>query len=884
MAQVLVYSDVFLGTIFSSSNLLGRLQVWLDATTVYEFYPDGGLNYVKSVDGGETWSAGVELLDTTVVSIDIYYERWGSLSAPPIVHVVGHDDSGSRGLYYNSINLATEVQGTPLEIVSFSADPAGASSSVVVARNGDIHVYAAGAFIGQNHYISTDGGASFSASGSTLSVGQGDHLVLVPDYESADTADIAAILFDYSATDLLRYRWDDSAAAWTVATTIDASVAQVLNQNVAVALNRTTGHIKVLAFVAGSSPETLKSYDVYGTTVTARTNVLTSIADASICAVAINLQGHVYAFYSRAESVYYKVSTDDMVTWSTETAYSSVAASSVGATVIGIHVDPTMTAANLQAAYLWSNRALYVEAPAVDVDVTQYRLMLSDGVNPDIPTDNITPENIGGKGEVLIKVERGRESAIIGAPGRAGHGSFRVNNAALPYGLDQPTPGLAARLNKKYDGTWYHLWQGNTDIPQHAMTDWRAVVDVVALGPLTKLASKKVSSALYKEITTGQAIGIILDAAGFPAILRDIDPGDVTLPYFWLNDEDAKGAIDKIVNSEGITAEFYEAGDGKLTFRSRSARYTETRSTVAQTTFRNSGAHPWLNAFDYTAGYREIVNSATHERIRRTDDTGPTVVWEDAPLPAGNYIVPPNGSITIEAVASEPFFDAITPVAGTDFLYGFSLPTVSLERVSGQRTKITFTTDAMGTTLAELQLRATTTINNATYVEISRPEATASIAAYGLRAWGGEMSKELSFTDMRDNLDALVALKKDPRGRVRIMIDAAQSAAANEATAKREIGDLIRIIDTNHDFDGNCWIERFEHEIKAPAGMADGTGSPGSEVTTYDCSVVSVAVGSSGTGLGEDNPYDAIDNSVYVLPSGSGVDDEGIPTRGASVI
>lgn len=874
MAQVLLASNVHLGTALSEANLHGRSQIWLDATTVYQFYPTLGLYYQKSVDAGATWGTAVEILPSTPVNVDIYYERWGSLSAPPIVHVVSHDDTGTRGLFYNHLNLATEVQGTPIQIVSFSADPSGGVLSVCVARNGDVHAYLYGAVAGNYHYISSDGGASFSSSGSTLAVGQADNLVLVPDFQSADTADLVAILYDYSATDLLRFQWDDSAGAWSSSTTIDASVAQNLTQNTCVAVNRTTGHIKVLAFTAGSSPETLKSYDVYGATVTARTNVLTSIANASICAIAINLIGHVYAFYSRAESVYYKVSTDDMVTWGVETAYSSVAASSSGETVTNILIEPTLSVELVMAAYLWSDEKLWVEAPAVPVDPDQYRLMLSDGADPDIPILNITPENIPS-GTALIKVERGRESAVLGLPARAGHGSFRINNYALPYELDEPIPGLAVRLNKFLGGEVVHLWQGNTDAQPHSMTNWRPVVDVTALGPLTKLAGKKVSSGLYVNITTGAAIGILLDAVPFPSHLRDLDVGDVTLPYFWLNDEDANSALQKIINSEGITAELYEAGDGKLTFRSRSARYTETRSAAIQTTFRNSGAAPLFNSFEYVSGYREIVNYASHERYRRTNDTAPTVVWDD--VPDFNYIVPPSGTLVVEAVASQPFFDAITPVAGVDFLYGFSLPTVTLERTSGQRTKITFTTDASGTTLTGLQLRATTTINNATYVETSAIDAAASVAAYGLRPWSGEMSKELGFTEMRDNLDAIVMWKKDPRGRIRFAINAAQSAAANTATFQRELGDRVRVIDTNHDFDAECWLERFEHEIFAPAGDVAGT-VPGSEVTSWEASVIQVAVGSSGTGVG-DNPYDSIDNSVFVLPT-TGLDDMGLLMRG----
>ncbi len=397
MAQVLVAS-VQLGTIFSEPNKHGRMQVWLDAVTAFEFYPTvAGVFYKKSVDAGETWGAAVSVLTTTPVNVDIYYERWGALSASPIVHVLAHGDIDPRGLYYNHVNLATEAQGTSQLLASVSPDPSSGPLSVCVARNGDIHAYLHGAFAGNHHYISSDGGVSFSSAATLVGLGQSDNLVLVPDFESADTADLAAILYDWSATDLLRHQWDDSAGAWTTSTTIDASVAQSFTQNTCVAVNRTTGHIKVLAFTAGSSPETLKSYDVYGTTVTARTNVLTSVADASICAISINLQGHVYAFYSRADHVYYKVSTDDMVTWGAEQQYSTVPSSSSGDTVTSIHAEPTLSVDVVLPAYLWSDRRLWVETPAVSVEPVQYRLQLAETVPiPTYVADVFLPDRIGG--------------------------------------------------------------------------------------------------------------------------------------------------------------------------------------------------------------------------------------------------------------------------------------------------------------------------------------------------------------------------------------------------------------------------------------------------------------------------------------------------------
>jgi hypothetical protein len=158
----------------------------------------------------------------------------------------------------------------------------------------------------------------------------------------------------------------------------------------------------------------------------------------------------------------------------------------------------------------------------------------------------------------------------------------------------------------------------------------------------------------------------------------------------------------------------------------------------------------------------------------------------------------------------------------------------------------------------------------ATFIETSSIDATASFAAYGQRPSNFEMSKELEWWDMRDNLDAIVSWKKDPRGRVRVKVLSHGSSANNIAVAQREIGDRIRVTNQNHDFDGYLWIQRIEHEVYAPASLAEPTTDDdvGAENTWYEGLVVSLEAGSSGTGVGEENPYDVIDNEDYVLPGG----------------
>lgn len=511
---------------------------------------------------------------------------------------------------------------------------------------------------------------------------------------------------------------------------------------------------------------------------------------------------------------------------------------------------------------------LVVDSPA---DVTQHRLMLSDGADPDIANTNITAHNEAPAFQTLVKYERGYQRAIVGEPPAAGAMSVTlVNDSLARYQLDEPEPGLALRLNKFVSGVAYSMAQVNLDDPVHTLSGIRPIVRAQGFGSLAKLANRKLSTALYKNITTGAAIGHLLDAAGFPAFLRDLDTGEVTLRYWWLNDEDALTALQTLINSEGVTAMLYEQGDGSLRFMARSARFTESRCTTPQSAFTSQGSAPRLSDFQYFTGGREVVNEATHDRVARNDDPdGAQIVWQDV-NGDGNYILAPDQSLVFIAVAEEPFFDAITPVLDTDYEVGIGSVSVTLERDSGQRTRITFLAGGSGATIGgvgsnNITLRATLTFIGATFSETSSIDATTSIAKYGLRPWNGQMSRELEWWDIRDNLDAIVAWKQNPSGRVRIRVLAHGSSANNLAIAQRDIGDMVSITNQNHDFEASAWIMRIEHEVVSPASIAEADASQtGAEYSWYECMVVEVEAGSSGSGVGPTNPYDDIDNSGFI--------------------
>jgi pectate lyase len=911
VARTVVHNNVEGSGLYQWARRPSRSLVAFTETILYDFFINDTGDKVecwKSIDSGATWASVASVTtDGFAITFDIFYRRWADAAADPIVDVVAHVDFSPRGIIYSSIELGPDTVSNEQVLKTWSAEPNGGHTSITIDEAGNLHAFGGGpAGITTYHFYSDDGGVTWTDTRSmsfTPTLDIRDLFVAWPDF-AGDPGDVMVVHGDFSAGgSLYLHRYDHSADSWsnvTIDASFDFGEGNAISSCVGFAWRRTDGHLWVFGVTANDvSPATCKVWEITGATVTARTDLVAETYLRTTAGIMLS-DDRLIGIYSYDPSdtgpveatvhgVYYKVSEDDGVTWGTETAYSEFNDNAVNA----ILTDPFPAVDVGHIVYHDRNVGTdYIESPVIDLGdgpaPTIYRLMLAETDTPDVPELNITSHNTADDGETLVRFERGYSSAVLGEPPAAAQMSATLTG---DYDLDEPVPGLAMQLNKKdSDGTWHHLCTVNLDIPAHAMTadHFRDEIQAVGYGRFAKLAGKTVSTELFEDITTGFAINELLDAAGFPADRRDIDAGEVRLPWWWVNNGDVMAELNKLRYSEGITSDLYEDGGGKIVFRSRSARFTEQRSVQAQASFTTSGDEPRLTGFEYFPGHREVINSATHTRNVRFAAGAPSIVWEDVDPPGGHYIVMPGLPITVLAEASEPFKDAITPVSGTDYsIVSFgSTITPTLERTSGQRTKITFTaTGAGGAIINQLQLRATSVPLDQSVVETSTVDASDSIEAYGQRPWQGEMSAELEWTDMRDNLDVIVNWKKDPRARVRFGLGAYRGTEANDQTAQRDIGDRVRVVTSlrKHGvgamtFDGDIWIQRIEHEVRAPASSSDGS-LPADEFTWYEGIVISVAPGSSGSGVGGNNPYDEVDNGQSESPT-TGLTDQGLLMRG----
>lgn len=169
-------------------------------------------------------------------------------------------------------------------------------------------------------------------------------------------------------------------------------------------------------------------------------------------------------------------------------------------------------------------------------------------------------------------------SPVTTAHGRAGNANpttLTLNNAdrALdPTNAASPhypniVPWRHARLTVTYDGDTYPLFRGFVeDWPPMWPTFNQSLVDVRLLDGFAWVALTETDVDLPAQ-STGDRIDALLDIAGWPAGLRDLDTGVVTVePYEQEDVSVLRVLIDTVDSEDGY---LYAAPDGKITFRDR---------------------------------------------------------------------------------------------------------------------------------------------------------------------------------------------------------------------------------------------------------------------------------------------------------------------------
>ena len=120
------------------------------------------------------------------------------------------------------------------------------------------------------------------------------------------------------------------------------------------------------------------------------------------------------------------------------------------------------------------------------------------------------------------------------------------------------------------------FWVGYLDdIENQERRSGQDEVRITALGILSEVTQRRVSSQMYTDVTTGEAAQHVVDALGIPDdAVGDLD-GDTEMARWWAGNQLGIEALRQVEETEGGI--LYEARNGQLTMDASDARITGSR-------------------------------------------------------------------------------------------------------------------------------------------------------------------------------------------------------------------------------------------------------------------------------------------------------------------
>lgn len=470
----------------------------------------------------------------------------------------------------------------------------------------------------------------------------------------------------------------------------------------------------------------------------------------------------------------------------------------------------------------------------------QYTFAIDWGGDGDFttPGDDVTGDIL----DATVTIAYGRDDDRQLSPPKTGSAAFSLINVDRKYSPDNPAGELYGDLDParqckgtvEFAGTEYPLmFQRVDDFTVHADMDNRTV-DFTFLDGLNLLSGETLSTGVLSGQRTGTLINYILDQINWSGG-RDIDPGVTVVPWWYVDGTDALTAVNDLVKSDGPPAIAYVAPDNTFVFRDRHHRILNSDSVSVQATFSGNalmdctaGAVTGLEftaPFDYETGWKNIVNYVTFTVSERAPSTSPTAVWSSD----STISLSTGQSRVITASGSDPFVNAIVPVAGVDYvLTGSGTADIQLLRTSGVSTTLVITAVGAPITISGLQLRAQA-ISVRNTVTVTQTDA-GSIAAHGTKSYGDD-APWAGVNDAFAVAEAILLRYSRRLPTVSLRITAKDPAHFVQLVSRR-ISDRIHIVNGEMGIDDDYFIENVSHTIQR---MNNDNGAPPVHAVVFGC-------------------------------------------------
>ena len=343
----------------------------------------------------------------------------------------------------------------------------------------------------------------------------------------------------------------------------------------------------------------------------------------------------------------------------------------------------------------------------------------------------------------------------------------------------------------------------------------KQTVALHAAGRLGRLRSLYVATPLYQNITTGEAMGTLLAAAGLGTAEYWIDPDCIDngriLSYWYVDGGDVMSAAITLWATEGYSASLEEDADGVIRFTGRNYRTLATRSQESQATYYDTDAGSLFHTgLRIRPGIRDVINYPYVESVIQREAATLGTMWSYNETLTLNSA----GAGTVTARLNEPFVSATTPVVTTDFSLSVGTVAVSLSRTSGRSTDIVFAGGTPSAVVSDLALRGSLFVASGTIQATSLVDASSSQTTYGIRQYALDAWEGIAPTDAVSLCDGIVLAYQTPRTIVEIDVVSADWDHL-ESILDRQTGDRIHVVDAHSGVDLDLTIEQISHSIQA---------------------------------------------------------------------
>lgn len=440
----------------------------------------------------------------------------------------------------------------------------------------------------------------------------------------------------------------------------------------------------------------------------------------------------------------------------------------------------------------------------------------------------LSPENAGGP--LYQVLDPGKSVKVVD-----GYGSACAYNAHVGYNDPILYNGRAVAS----------LFVGLLDDLEHTTTVGQRQASLKAVGNLYKLNGVTVSTPLSAGITSGSAVNLVLDAAGWPAgaDYRTVASGDTTLAYWWLDEADAMAALNDLLTIEGPPAAIYEDGAGRFVFENRLYRATTTRANTTRGTFSDTGfggTSYYHVGLAYSPNNRDIINDCS-VAIKRRQPQPTGTVWTYG----GTFTLAAGATTTIFASVNDPVTAVQTPVA----LYSAGTATITLPASLqyAQKIGIQIVAGGAGCTGTALSFLAQTvaTVSEQVVPNDVTAASAASISKYKRKSLPISARQELSEAYALALANAVVTYYQQPRPTVTLSLANVDGDMLSQML-EREISDRITIVDAQLGLGSGTadfWIEQISHKVTEFQGRI--------HETTWACTAAAGATGGALWDLGE---------------------------------